>query len=48
VVPAAALIFKRHVTEAWPSVAEAPAVDLAPDQVLDMLRRLIEANKLRS
>ena len=47
-------IFQIHVTEAWPSVAEAPAVDLTPDQVLDMLRRLIEggkgrtANKLRS
>jgi len=41
-------IFKRHVTEAWPSVAEAPAVDLTPDQVLDMLRRLIEANKGRT
>jgi integrase len=41
-------IFKRHVTEAWPSVVEAPAVDLTPDQVLDMLRRLIEANKGRT
>ncbi len=41
-------IFKRHVTEAWPRVAEAPAVDLTPDQVLDMLRRLIEANKGRT
>jgi integrase len=47
-------IFKRHITEAWPTIAEAPAVDLTPDQVLDMLRRLIEsgkgrtANKLRS
>jgi integrase len=47
-------IFKSHVTAAWPAVAEAPAVDLTPDQVLDMLRRLIEsdkgrtANKLRS
>lgn len=47
-------IFKRHVAEAWPGIAEAPAVDLTPDQVLDMLRRLIEggkgrtANKLRS
>jgi len=47
-------IFKRHVTQAWPAMAEAPAVDLTPDQVLDMLRRLIEsgkgrtANKLRS
>jgi hypothetical protein len=41
-------IFKRHVAEAWPRVAEAPAVDLTPDQVLDMLRRLIEANKRRT
>jgi integrase len=47
-------IFKSHVSAAWPAVAEAPAVDLTPDQVLDMLRRLIEsgkgrtANKLRS
>lgn len=47
-------IFKRHISEAWPSIAQAPAVDLTPDQVLDMLRRLIEggkgrtANKLRS
>lgn len=47
-------IFQKHVTEAWPVVAKAPAVDLTPDQVLDMLRRLIEsgkgrtANKLRS
>jgi hypothetical protein len=29
-------------------VAEAPAVDLTPNQVLDMLRRLIEANKGRT
>ena len=47
-------IFKRHVNEAWPAVAQTPAADLTPDQVLDMLRRLIEvgkgrtANKLRS
>jgi integrase len=47
-------IFKRHVNEAWPAVAQAPAADVTPDQVLDMLRRLIEvgkgrtANKLRS
>ena len=41
-------IFKSHVTAAWPAVAEAPAVDLTPDQVLDMLRRLIEAGKGRT
>ena len=44
----ASQIFKRHVTEAWPVIAEAPAVDLTPDQVLDMLRRLIEAGKGRT
>ena len=31
-----------------PAVADAPAVDLTPDQVLDMLRRLIEAGKGRT
>ncbi len=41
-------IFKSHITAAWPAVAEAPAVDLTPDQVLDMLRRLIEAGKGRT
>jgi integrase len=47
-------LLKNHVVEAWPAVANAPAKDLSPDQVVDMLRRLIEigkgrsANKLRS
>jgi integrase len=41
-------LFQLHVVEAWPKVAEAPAVDLTPDQVLDMLRRLIEAGKGRT
>jgi hypothetical protein len=41
-------IFHRHVFEAWPRVADAPAVDLTPDQVPDMLRRLIEAGKGRT
>ncbi len=44
----AAQIFKLHITVAWPAVVEAPAVDLTPDQVLDMLRRLIEAGKGRT
>lgn len=41
-------IFDRHVVEAWPRQADAPAVELSPDQVLDMLRRLIEAGKGRT
>ena len=44
----AAQIFKLHITAAWPAVVDAPAVDLTPDQVLDMLRRLIEAGKGRT
>jgi integrase len=50
----AAGIFKAHVIGAWPKLANAPAADLATDDVLDMQRRLIEqgkgrtANKLRS
>lgn len=41
-------IFRRHIKEAWPTIAAAPAVDLTPDQALDMLRRLIEAGKGRT
>jgi integrase len=41
-------LFHSHVAEAWPKVSDAPAVDLTPDQVLDMLRRLIEAGKGRT
>jgi integrase len=41
-------IFDRHVVEPWPKVADAPTVELTPDQVLDMLRRLIEAGKGRT
>lgn len=47
-------IFKLHVADAWPKLAATPAAELTPDQVLDMLRRLVEngkgrtANKLRA
>jgi integrase len=41
-------IFDRHAIEPWQKVSDAPAVDLTPDQVLDMLRRLIEAGKGRT
>jgi integrase len=44
----ARLIFRAHVFDAWPQIADAPAADLTPDQVLDMLRRLIEAGKGRT
>ena len=38
-------LFKSHVVEAWPDLANLPAADVTPDHVLDMLRRLIAANK---
>ena len=41
-------IFRSHVTDPWPTVAQAPAVDVTPEQVLDMLRRLIESGKGRT
>jgi integrase len=41
-------IFERHVVEPWPRIAKAPASELTADQVLDMLRRLIEAGKGRT
>jgi len=50
----AAQIFKAHVEDPWPEIAAAPAAEVTPDQILDMLRRLVEdgkgrtANKLRA
>jgi len=41
-------IFQRHVIEAWPVLAQIPAADVTPEQVLDLLRRLIEAGKGRT
>lgn len=47
-------IFDRHVVEAWPTLAETPAVEITQDQVIDMMRRLTEqgrgrtSNKLRT
>ena len=47
-------IFKLHVAEAWPQVAELPANLVTPEQIADMMRRVIQlgkgrtANKLRS
>lgn len=47
-------IFKLHVADAWPKVAALPANLVMPEQVADMMRRVIQlgkgrtANKLRS
>ena len=47
-------IFRLHVLEPWPAIAEMPACDVTPDHVIAMLRRLHKAghgrtsNKLRA
>jgi integrase len=47
-------IFKVHVFEPWPAIAAMPAKEVTPEQIADMMRRVIElghartANKLRS
>ena len=47
-------IFKLHINEAWPKVAALPANLVTPEQIADMMRRVIQlgkgrtANKLRS
>lgn len=41
-------IFDLHVVEAWPAIAQAPASDLSQEQVVDMLRRLVEQGKGRT
>lgn len=47
-------IFKLHITDAWPKVAALPANLVTPEQIADMMRRVIQlgkgrtANKLRS
>lgn len=41
-------IFTLHVFEAWPKLASAPAVALTPEQVADMMRKLLDAGKGRT
>jgi integrase len=47
-------IFKLHINDAWPKVAALPANLVTPEQIADMMRRVIQlgkgrtANKLRS
>lgn len=41
-------VFDLHVVAAWPEVAQAPASDLSQEQVVDMLRRLVEQGKGRT
>lgn len=47
-------IFKIHVFDAWPAIADAPANQITGEQVADMMRKTLEsgkgrtANKLRS
>lgn len=41
-------LFRLHVEEAWPAVASRAAVNVTPDDLLDVFRRLIEAGKGRT
>ena len=41
-------VFQRHVVAAWPEIAQAPAADLTQDQVVDMLRLVVEQSKGRT
>jgi integrase len=41
-------IFDLHVVAAWPAIAQSPASDLKQEQVVDMLRRLVEQGKGRT
>lgn len=41
-------IFTNHIIDAFPSTAEKPAADVTPEEIADMMRRLIEAGKDRT
>lgn len=41
-------IFKLHIVEAWPKVAANPANLITPEQIADMMRKLIQAGKGRT
>lgn len=41
-------IFKLHVYQAWPKLANLPANQLAGEQVADMMRRVLESGKGRT
>lgn len=41
-------IFKLHIREAWPAVAQQPAATVTSEQFADMMRTLIEAGKGRT
>ena len=45
---AARTMFRLHVMGAWPDVAALPANTVTPEQVADMMRKLIEAGKGRT
>lgn len=41
-------IFELHATRAWPAIVAMPACEVTQDQVLDMLRLLVQAGKGRT
>ena len=41
-------ICKLHVKEAWPTISSMPAKEVSPEQIADMMRKLLEAGKGRT
>jgi integrase len=41
-------LFRLNVVKAWPKISAKPAADVTPEDVLDILRKLMEAGKGRS
>lgn len=41
-------VLQRHVVAAWPEIAQAPAAELTQEQVVDMLRLVVEQSKGRT
>lgn len=41
-------IFRLHIKEPWPNLADQPARELTPEQFADMMRRLMDAGKGRT
>lgn len=41
-------IFKLHIKEAWPKQSALPAKDVTPEQIADMMRKLLDAGKGRT
>ena len=41
-------IFENHIFDPWPEISSLPANEVGPDEILDILRRVVENNKGRT